>query len=47
MEHWHQYIGDGTLADAICDRILHNAYQFNIKGESMRKTSLDLTDVDH
>lgn len=47
IEHWHQYIGDGTLADAICDRILHNSYQFNIKGDSMRKTSLDLTDVDH
>jgi len=34
---WHQYIGDGTLADAICDRVLHNAYIINIKGESMRK----------
>lgn len=47
IEHWHQYIGDGTLADAICDRILHNAYKLNIQGESMRKGQADLTDVDH
>ena len=47
IDHWHQYIGDGTLADAICDRILHNAYKINITGESMRKTSANLTDVDH
>ena len=37
-ELWHQYIGDGTLADAICDRVLSNAYLFNIEGESMRKS---------
>ncbi|NTW57226.1 MAG: AAA family ATPase, partial [Chlorobiaceae bacterium] len=28
---------DPTLADAICDRLVHNAYQLTIKGESMRK----------
>lgn len=47
IEHWHQFIGDGTLADAICDRILNNAYSINIKGESMRKYKSDLTLVDH
>jgi DNA replication protein DnaC len=34
---WHQLIGDPTLADAILDRLVHNAYKINLKGESMRK----------
>ena len=34
---WHQTIGDATLADAILDRLLHNAYKIKLKGESMRK----------
>jgi DNA replication protein DnaC len=34
---WHKKIGDTTLADAICDRIVHNAYTVNVKGNSMRK----------
>lgn len=46
VTHWHQFIGDGTLADAICDRVLNNAYTFDIKGESMRKIKSDLTHVD-
>ncbi len=36
-ECWHQYIGDSTIADAICDRLLHQAYVISIEGESMRK----------
>ena len=32
-----------TLADAILDRLVHNAYRLNLKGESMRKTKLNLT----
>ena len=35
---WHQTIGDATLADAILDRLVHNAYKLKLKGESMRKT---------
>ncbi len=35
--NWHEAIGDPTLADAILDRLVHNAYQINLKGESMRK----------
>jgi len=35
---WHDYLGDATVADAILDRLVHNAYQLNLKGESMRKT---------
>ena len=34
---WHQAIGDPTLADAICDRLLHNACRIELKGESIRK----------
>jgi DNA replication protein DnaC len=36
-EHWHEAIGEPTLADAILDRLVHNAYRLNIEGESMRK----------
>ncbi|HRD02275.1 MAG TPA: IS21-like element helper ATPase IstB [Candidatus Saccharicenans sp.] len=37
VSNWHEAIGDPTLADAILDRLVHNAYQINLKGESMRK----------
>jgi DNA replication protein DnaC len=33
---WHPNIGDPTLADAICDRLLHNAYKIQLQGDSMR-----------
>lgn len=36
---WHKAIGDPTLADAILDRIVHNAHKIELKGESMRKKS--------
>lgn len=36
-EHWHDYIADPTLADAILDRFLHNAHSIRLEGESMRK----------
>lgn len=38
IEHWHDYVGDHTIADAIIDRIIHQAMQFILKGESLRKT---------
>ena len=34
---WHEHIGDATLADAICDRLLHNAHRLVLKGPSRRK----------
>jgi DNA replication protein DnaC len=34
---WHPMIGDETLADSICDRLVHNAHRIQLKGESMRK----------
>lgn len=40
LDKWHDMIGDPTLADAIMDRLIHNAYKITLKGESMRKTKL-------
>ena len=37
IKDWHPAIGDPTLADSICDRLLHNAYRIELRGESMRK----------
>ena len=36
VAHWHEAIGDPTLADAILDRIVHNAYKINLSGKTMR-----------
>ena len=43
---WHGTIADPTFADAILDRLVHNAYKFNLKGESMRKTKAKSTQAD-
>jgi DNA replication protein DnaC len=45
IEEWHGVIGDATLADAILDRLVHNAYKINLRGESMRKQQAKLTDT--
>ena len=37
VAHWHEQIGDPTIADSILDRIVHNAYRVELNGESMRK----------
>jgi DNA replication protein DnaC len=37
IAHWHEQIGDPTLADSILDRLVHNAYRIELNGESMRK----------
>jgi DNA replication protein DnaC len=39
VEKWHPVIGDPTLADAILDRLVHNAYRLTLKGDSLRKRS--------
>ena len=39
VSQWHEIIGDPTVADAILDRLVHNAYRLELKGESMRKTN--------
>jgi len=43
VEHWHEQIGDPTLADAILDRLVHSAHKIQLKGESMRKKIANLT----
>jgi DNA replication protein DnaC len=43
VDHWHEIIGNPTLADAILDRLVHNAYRIDLKGESMRKKKTNLT----
>ena len=43
MKNWFETIGDPTLADAILDRLIHNAHKINLKGESMRKIRSPLT----
>lgn len=44
---WHETIGDETLADAILDRLIHNAHRLEIKGESMRKKQSTLMKEAH
>ena len=43
IKNWTELIGDPTLADAILDRLVHNAHKINLKGESMRKIRSSLT----
>ena len=38
VKHWHDILAEPTLADAILDRLVHNAYKIELKGESMRKS---------
>ncbi|HEX7880504.1 MAG TPA: IS21-like element helper ATPase IstB [Candidatus Eisenbacteria bacterium] len=37
VKAWHEAIGDPTLADAICDRLIHRAHRIDLKGPSMRQ----------
>src|ERR1019366_1998223 len=37
VDHWYEIVGDPTLADAILDRVVHNAHRIDLKGESRRK----------
>jgi DNA replication protein DnaC len=46
-DQWYSSIGDNTLADAILDRLMHNAHRLQLKGESMRKLMGQLTDDEH
>lgn len=41
VDRWHDLIGEPTLADAILDRLVHNAHRIELKGESMRKRRSD------
>ncbi|MEA9433541.1 ATP-binding protein, partial [Aeromonas caviae] len=46
-EEWYASLGDNTLADAILDRLMHNAHRLSLKGESMRKRRSELTQSEH
>lgn len=37
IEHWHEWIGDATVADAMLDRIMQNHHRLTLTGESLRK----------
>jgi len=47
VSKWHDLIGEPTMADAILDRIVHNAHKIPLKGESMRKKKANLTQSEH
>ena len=47
LEEWHAIIDNPTFADAILDRLVHNAYKLNLKGDSLRKNKSNLTQPDH
>jgi len=46
-DQWYAAIGDNTLADAILDRLMHNAHSLKLNGESMRKKLRQLTEDEH
>jgi DNA replication protein DnaC len=37
-KHWHEALGEPTIADALCDRLFHQAFKIEMKGESLRKS---------
>ncbi len=44
VDTWHDVIGEPTFADAILDRIIHNAYRLNLSGQSLRRTKTPTVD---
>ena len=46
VSQWHEVIADPTVADAILDRLVHNAYRIDLKGESLRKNKMPPADSD-
>jgi DNA replication protein DnaC len=44
VSSWHEYVNDPTVADALLDRLLNQAHRIELKGESLRKRSADLTE---
>ena len=46
VNHWHEVIGEKTIADAILDRIVHDAHRIELKGESLRKTRVKLKEIE-
>lgn len=37
VNHWHEYLGEPTLADAVLDRLFQSTHRLELKGESLRR----------
>lgn len=46
LEHWHAWLGDPTMADAILDRLLAKEHRISLKGDSLRRTAGSSTTAD-
>ena len=46
VDKWHEIIGNPTYADAILDRLVHNAHRLALKGDSMRKIAAQRANLD-
>src|SRR5438477_2170894 len=46
VDHWHEVIGNPTIADAILDRLVHNAHRLTLTGDSMRKAAAKRSGLD-
>jgi DNA replication protein DnaC len=46
IDKWHELIGDPTYADAILDRIVHNAHRINLSGHSLRRSRASMPSKD-
>jgi len=46
IENWHDVIADPTIADAILDRLVHNAHRLALNGDSMRKITAQRAKLD-
>jgi IstB-like ATP binding protein len=46
IDHWHEVIADPTIADAVLDRLVHNAHRLALKGDSMRKITAQNVNLD-
>jgi DNA replication protein DnaC len=46
VENWHDVVADPTIADAVLDRIVHNAHRLELKGDSMRKITAQRAKLD-
>jgi DNA replication protein DnaC len=46
VDHWHETIANPTIADAILDRLVHNAHRLTLNGESLRKMAVNRAGLD-
>ena len=46
VDHWHEVIADPTIADAVLDRLVHNAHRLVLRGDSMRKITAQTSNLD-